>query len=130
MFCKLPQDIQNAALNCAAKIISSDDDVEINLNRFQRELICNVTAQDFIKKWKQGSNFNQDIMGECAESSVYAYDLSKHGRYIFECLNNIGYSNGRNDNYPNLTKRFGLCYNEILPYMFLSVLLLKRVVQQ
>lgn len=57
-------------------------------------------------------------MGECAESSVYAYDLSKHGRYIFECLNNIGYSNGRNDNYPNLTKRFGLCYNEILPYMF------------
>lgn len=118
VFCKLPQDIQNAALNCAAKIISSDDDVEINLNRFQRELICNVTTQDFIKKWKQGSNFNQDIMGECAESSVYAYDLSKHGRYIFECLNNIGYSNGRNDNYPNLTKRFGLCYNEILPYMF------------
>lgn len=118
VFCKLPQDIQNAALNCVAKIISSDDDVEINLNRFQRELICNVTAQDFIKKWKQGSNFNQDIMGECAESSVYAYDLSKHGRYIFECLNNIGYSNGRNDNYPNLTKRFGLCYNEILPYMF------------
>lgn len=125
-FCELPQDIQTAALNCAAKIISSDDDVEINLNRFQRELICNATTQDFIKKWKQGSSFNQDIIGECAETSVYAYDLSKHVRYIFDCLNSIGYSNARNDNYPGLTKRFGLCYNKILPYMFF----IRAVVQE
>ena len=117
-FCELPQDIQTAALNCAAKIISSGNDTEISLNRFQRELISNTTTLDFIKKWKHGSSFDQDILGECAETSVYDYDLSKHGRHIFDCLNSIGYSNARNDNYPGLTKRFGLCYNKILPYMF------------
>lgn len=117
-FYELPQDIQVAALNCAAKIISSDNDAEISLNRFQRELINNATTLEFVKKWKHGSSFDQDILEECAETSVYDYDLSKQGRHIFDCLNNIGYSNARNDNYPGLTKRFGLCYNEILPYMF------------
>ena len=126
VFCELPQDIQTSAINCAMKIISAGNDAEICLNRFQRELISNATTLDFIEKWKHGSSFNQDIFGECAETSVYDYDLSKHGRHIFECLNSIGYSNARNDNYPNLTKRFGLCYNEILPYMFF----IRAVVQE
>ena len=117
-FCELPQDIQIAALNCAAKIISSGNASVTNLNRFQREMICNATPLDFIKKCKQGFNFDQDIFEECVETSVFDYDLSKHGRFFFDCLNNIGYSNTRNDNYPGLTKRLGLCYNEILPYMF------------
>lgn len=126
VFCELPQDIQTSAINCAMKIISAGNNAEICLNRFQRELISNATTLDFIEKWKHGSSFNQDIFGECAETSVYDYDLSKHGRHIFECLNSIGYSNARNDNYPNLTKRFGLCYNEILPYMFF----IRAVVQE
>lgn len=126
VFCELPQDIQTSAINCAMKIISAGNDAEICLNRFQRELISNATTLDFIEKWKHGSSFNQDIFGECAETSVYDYDLSKYGRHIFECLNSIGYSNARNDNYPNLTKRFGLCYNEILPYMFF----IRAVVQE
>ena len=118
VFCKMPQDIQSAALNCAAKIISPNTDIEISLNRFQNELICNATPLDFIKKWKSGSSFHRDIIMECADSSVFSYELSQHTRHITDCLNNIGYSNTRNDNYPGLTKRFGLCYNEILPYLF------------
>lgn len=118
MFCKMPQDIQIAALNCAAKIISSNTDIEISLNRFQNELICNATSLDFIKKWKSETGFNQDIIMECADSSVFSYELSKQTRRIYNWLNSIGYSNTRNDNYSGLTKRFGLCYNEILPYLF------------
>lgn len=117
-FCKMPQDIQLAALNCAARIISSNADMEISLNRFQNELICNATPLGFIKKWKSGSSFNQDIIAECADSSVFSYELSKHTGYIYDCLNSIGYSNAQNDNYAGLTKRFGLCCNEILPYLF------------
>lgn len=118
VFCDMPRDIQIAALNCAAKLFSYEEDIEICLNGFQHELISNATPIDFIRKWKSGSSFNQDIVVECAETSIFSYELSRHSGYVIDCLNSIGYSNARNDNYPGLTRRFGLCYNQILPYLF------------
>lgn len=113
-FCELPRDIMLAAVNSAAKLMGVKEDIEIN--RFQMELISNVTSVDFVKKWKAKSGFDQSIIAECGDTSVFSpYRVGN----IYDCLNNIGYSNARNDNYAGLTKRFGLCYNQLLPYMFL-----------
>lgn len=116
-FCEMPEDIRVAAVNCAAKLLGVNHDIEFN--RFQKELITNLTSSDFIKKWKSRTGFDQEIIEECGATSIFSFSMASHKGYIFECLNNIGYSNARNDNYPGLTKRFGLCHNQMLPYLFL-----------
>jgi len=125
VFCDMPEDIKIAALNSAVKLFASNEDIEIDINRFQHELINNATPLGFVRKWKSGAGFNQDIVVECAESSVFSYNLPNQNRYVFDCLNNIGYSNARNDNYSGLTKRFRLCYDQMLPYL----LFIRAVVQ-
>lgn len=104
-------------MNCAAKLLGVNHDIEFN--RFQKELITNLTSSDFIKKWKSRTGFDQEIIEECSATSIFSFSMASHKGYIFECLNNIGYSNARNDNYPGLTKRFELCCNQMLPYLFL-----------
>lgn len=123
-FCELPRDIMIASLNSAARLMGINEDVEIN--GFQQELICNGTSQEFIKKWKSKSGFDQNILAECGKSSIFSYNFPTHNGYIIDNLNKIGYSNARNDNYPGLTKRFGLCHNKLLPYLFF----LRAIVQE
>lgn len=107
------------ALSCAYRLLFPENDKNVVLNVFQRELFINSTSLEFIKKWKSFNGFDKEIIQACAESSIPNFVLPTDNGAVVKLLNKIGYASTLNNNYVGLTKRFSSCENELIPCLYL-----------
>lgn len=118
-FCDLPQKYQEMALSCAARLVHGDDPQTISLGLLQRELIQNQSGSSFSLRWRGvKGGFEWKLLQSCAETSWLEYDLRKGVGQIVAILNGVVNSNKWNCTWPDLTRRFVLCGNELMPYFY------------
>lgn len=117
--CDLPINYIEKAINCAQKLLFPEQENYVELNNFQVELIKTPSAGAFIKNQKKKGFFSENIMMECAESSIATLLFPDDAGIIYKLLNDIGFTNAHNDNYLGLTKMFASCVNCILPHLYL-----------
>lgn len=118
-FCDLPQKYQEMALSCASRLVHGDDTRRISLGLLQRELIQQQSGSSFSTQWRKAEGgFAWELMESCAETSWLKYDLKKSTAQIVAMLNGVINSNSWKCTWPDLTQRFVLCGNELMPYFY------------
>ena len=118
-FWKLPEEIQQQALTCAARILYCDPTMGITLEPFECALFQAEKSEDFIKKWKSRGMFDQEILQSYARSSWAQYTLPEDSGRAATELNDIGRIRTLNNSYNGLSERFGQCGSRLAPCLFL-----------
>lgn len=118
-FRELPEEVQQQALTCAARILYRDPTMEITLEPFERALFQAEKSEDFIKKWKSKGVFDREILQSYARSSWAQYTLPEDSGRAAAELNDIGRIRTLNNSYNGLSERFGQCGSRLTPCLFL-----------
>ena len=118
-FRELPEDVQQQALTCAARILYRAPTMEITMEPFERALFQAEKSEDFIKKWKIRGMFDQEILQSYARSSWAQYTLPEDSGRAAAELNDIGLIHTLNNSYNGLSERFGQCGSRLAPCLFL-----------
>lgn len=105
-------------LSCARKILDQNSEAEVKLSLFQKELITNATARDFIKKWKKGSEFSDVILQSFTETSMCNLSFDDDKKLISKILNDLGRDTKPNTTFTSLISRFEAIKDKIIPYLY------------
>lgn len=107
-------------LNCCMQILDLVTEQTYKLNRFQKELIRANTTDEFRWTWKKGSTgYPQEIVEECADTSVIAFQMPKEIGLAWHLLERLSAGSKPNSTIISLSERFSLSFNELAPATYL-----------
>jgi len=107
-------------LICCMQILNLTTEQTYELNRFQKELIRANTTDEFRWTWKKGpAGYPQEIVEECADTSVISFQMPKEIGLAWHLLERLNAGSKPNSTVISLSERFSLSFNELAPATYL-----------
>lgn len=114
----LPIKYIKMGIRCAAVLLDGENIEEFDLTLFEKELLTNKTAKDFLRKWKTGPIFNNKILESYTQSSMCMLFFPDDKYKIIKIINQLGQETKPNTSFKSLMSRFETTKDRIVPYLY------------